>query len=85
MKKIPRFKNENQERVFWQKNDSIDFLDWEKAKPVVFSNLKPTTKPISIRLPEYLIIQLKVKANKIDIPYQSLMKKYLAQGLREKF
>jgi len=81
-KRIPKFKNEEEERKFWATHDSTDYIDWAKAaKNVVFPNLKPTTKPISIRLPEYMIDELKEKANEIDIPYQTLIKSYIKQGL----
>ncbi|HEX6977522.1 MAG TPA: BrnA antitoxin family protein, partial [Patescibacteria group bacterium] len=63
-------------------HDSTEYIDWSKAeKNVSFPNLKPTTKPISIRLPEYMIDHLKEKANEIDVPYQSLIKNYIKQGL----
>jgi len=82
-KEIPKFKSENAEKEFWQKNDSADFLDWKKAQPMAFPNLKPTLKMISIRLPQFIIDELKVEANRLDIPYQSLIKKYLDQSLRK--
>ena len=76
--KIPAFKNEDEEREFWASHDSTDFIDWKKAKRVTFSNLKPTTKKISLRLPESMIEELKLLANKRDVPYQSLLKIFLA-------
>lgn len=79
LKKIPKFKNEDEEAKFWNTHDSTEYLDWSKAKHVIFPNLKPTSRSISIRLPEYIINQIKVKANKLDIPYQSLMKQYIAK------
>jgi len=79
LKKVPKFKNENDEREFWAKHDSSEFIDYSKAKSFEFPNLKPSTKTISIRLPEFLINKLKVIANKKDIPYQSLIKLYLAE------
>ena len=79
MKKIPKFKNEQEERDFWAKHDSSEFIDYSKAAPAEFPNLKPSTKTISIRLPEHLINRLKMIANKKDIPYQSLIKLYLAE------
>lgn len=78
-KKVPEFKNETEERRFWEKHDSTDYIDYSKAKSVSFPNLKPSTKTISIRLPEFLIEKLKIIANKKDIPYQSLIKLYLAE------
>jgi len=77
--KIPNFKSEKEEFEFWTNNDTTDFIDWEKAKNVKFSNLKPSTKTISIRLPEALIEYIKVLANKIDVPYQSLIKIMLSK------
>ena len=79
MKKIPDFKTEQEEREFWDSHDSTEYLDMSKAQLVVFPNLKPTTKAISLRLPEDLLAKIKVKANKMDVPYQSLMKTWLAE------
>jgi len=75
--KIPIFKNEEEERAFWSKNDSSEYVDWDVSEKVAFSNLKPTTKTISLRLPEYFIDELKVLAHKKDVPYQSLIKIFL--------
>lgn len=80
-KKIPAFKNEAEERDFWQKHDSSEYLDWSEAKEVVFSRLKPTTRKISIRLPESMIENLKLLANKRDVPYQSLLKVFLSERI----
>ncbi len=79
-KKIPEFKTEDEEREFWAEHDSTEYLDWSKAERVSFPNLKPSTKTISIRLPGFLLSRIKELANERDIPYQSLMKYYLAQG-----
>jgi len=82
-KSIPDFKTEDEERDFWATHDSTDYVDWSKAiKNPVFPNLKPTTRPISIRLPIHMIDRIKVKANEIDIPYQALIKQFIDQGLR---
>ena len=81
LKKIPKFRNENEEAKFWNTHDSTEYLDWSKAKRVIFPNLKPTSRSISIRLPEYIISRIKVEANKLDIPYQTLMKQYIAKGV----
>jgi len=81
MKKIPEFTSELEERAFWEKNDSSDYVDWNKAELAVFPNLKPTTKAISLRLPESMLAQIKVEANKRDVPYQSLMKMWLSEHL----
>ena len=78
-KKIPKFKSEDAEREFWSKADSTDYIDWNEAKKTILPNLKPSTKKISLRLPELMIEELKLLANKRDIPYQSLMKIYLAE------
>ena len=83
LKKLPKFKNEDEERKFWDTHSSVDYFDWSKAKIGKFPNLKLTTRPISIRLPAGLIDDVKIKANKINVPYQSLMKQYIAKGLRE--
>lgn len=84
-KKIPKFQSEDEEREFWSKNDSTQYLDWKKAEQVSFPNLKATSRTISIRLPETLIAELKVLANKEDVPYQSMLKILLAEKARERF
>lgn len=81
--KMPTFKNEDEEREFWATHDSTDFIDWSKAKRTVFPNLKPSTKTISLRLPESIIAALKLLANKRDVPYQSLLKVFLAEKVEE--
>ena len=78
-KKIPKFESEDQEREFWSNQDSTEYLDWGKAKRLSFPNLKPSTKTISIRLPESMLEDLKILANKRDVPYQSLLKVFLAE------
>jgi predicted DNA binding CopG/RHH family protein len=80
-KRIPRFKNEDQEREFWSKHDSTDYLDWKTAKRVTLPNLKPSVKTISIRLPQMMLEELKLLANKRDVPYQSLLKMFLAERI----
>ena len=80
-KNIPKFNNEAEERKFWQDKDSSDYLDWSEAEEVVFSNLKPSTRKISIRLPESMIEDLKLLANKRDVPYQSLLKIFLSERI----
>jgi len=82
-KKIPTFKDEDAEREFWSKADSTDYLDWSKAERVTFANLRPSVRTISIRLPEAMIAELKLLANKRDVPYQSLLKVFLAERIRE--
>jgi predicted DNA binding CopG/RHH family protein len=80
-KKIPKFKSESEERLFWQKHDSSEYIDWSDAKNVVMPKLKPSTRSISIRLPESMIEELKVLANKRDVPYQSLLKIYISERI----
>lgn len=82
-RKMPVFKTEDKESAFWATHDSTEFIDWSKAKPTVFPNLKPSTKTISLRLPESIIAALKVLANKRDVPYQSLLKIFLAEKVQE--
>jgi predicted DNA binding CopG/RHH family protein len=79
LKKIPEFKNEDEEREFWAKNDSSEYLDWDKSERMVLPNLKPSSKTISLRLPEYILDELKMLARKRDVPYQSLIKVYLKE------
>ncbi|HBE91276.1 MAG TPA: hypothetical protein DDW55_01660 [Gammaproteobacteria bacterium] len=81
LKAIPEFANEEEERLFWEKHDSSDYLDWSKAKKVVLPNLKPTTKTISLRLPQHLLDSIKAAANARDVPYQSLIKVWLQEKL----
>jgi len=77
LKKIPVFKNEDEERKFWTNQDSSEFVDWKKSEKHTFSNLKPSTKTISLRLPEFILDELKLIAHKRDVPYQSLIKMFL--------
>jgi predicted DNA binding CopG/RHH family protein len=77
------FIHEDQERKFWAKHDSTDIIDWSKAKKVILSNLKPSVRTISIRLPQILIEELKMLANKRDVPYQSLLKIFLVEKIEE--
>ncbi len=79
LKPIPAFKNEAEERKFWETHDSTDYVDWSKAQRVRFPNLKPSTTAISLRLPVSLLEQIKIAANKRDVPYQSLIKMWLAE------
>ncbi len=80
-KRIPRFENEDQEREFWSEHDSTEFIDWSQAETAVFSRLKPTTRTISLRLPEYMLEELRTIANKRDVPYQSLIKIFLKERI----
>ena len=78
---IPDFADEAEERAFWETNDSTDYLDWGKARPARLPNLKPTTKTISLRLPIALLERIRIEANRRDVPYQSLIKDWLAEDL----
>lgn len=82
-KQIPKFKSEDEEREFWETHDSTEYVDWRKAKKAVFSNLKPSVKKISLRLPESMLEELKLLANKRDVPYQSLLKIFLAERIEK--
>lgn len=81
MKRMPTFKTEGEEREFWATHDSTEYVDWSRAKRAVFPNLKPSTKTISLRLPEAMLEELKLLANKRDVPYQSLLKMYLSERI----
>jgi predicted DNA binding CopG/RHH family protein len=83
LKKIPDFKSEQKEREFWENHDSSEYLDLSKAERAILPNLKPSTKTISLRLPEGLLDSIKVEANKRDMPYQSLIKAWLAKEVQE--
>jgi predicted DNA binding CopG/RHH family protein len=85
LKPIPRFKTEAQERRFWESHDSTQYVDWSKSRPARLPNLKPSTQSISLRLPAALLDDIKTAANKRDIPYQSLIKVWLAEKSRESF
>ncbi len=81
-KPIPRFKNEDAEREFWASHDSTEFIDWRKAGRATLPNLKPSSQTISLRLPKPMLARLKQLANKRDVPYQSLLKMFVADRLR---
>ena len=82
-KKIPKFENEDQEREFWAAHDSTEYVDWARSKRMAFPRLKPSTRTISVRLPEIMLDELKMLANKRDVPYQSLLKIFLAERIKE--
>ena len=82
-KAIPSFKTEDEERDYWASHDSTEHVDWSSARRVLFPNLKPSLKTISIRLPQSMIDELKVLANRRDVPYQSLMKVFLAERIEQ--
>lgn len=81
LKKIPEFSSEAEERAFWEspENDSTEYVDWSKAKIASFPNLRRSTRTISLRLPEELLAAIRREANRLDVPYQSLMKLWLAE------
>lgn len=85
LKRIPKFKNEDQERSFWAKADTSHYFDWSKGQRVLFPNLKPSTELISIRVPKYLLARVKELANSRDVPYQSLIKNFLAERVQKEF
>lgn len=83
LKKIPKFKNEKQEKEFWSKNDSVDYIDWSKARSdFKFPNLKPSTETISLRLSKSMLNEIKTIANEKDVPYQSFIKIILDERIR---
>ena len=82
-KQIPKFNNEDEEREFWATHDSTEFINWNQAERVTFSNLKPSVKKISLRLPASMLEELKLLANKRDVPYQSLLKIFLAERIEK--
>jgi len=82
-KSTPKFKTEAEERAFWEAHDSSDYVDWKKAQLVSMPNLKPSTKTISFRLPEGLLDSIKIEAHKRDVPYQSLIKIWLADDVKQ--
>src|SRR4051794_15798856 len=82
-KKIPTFKDEDAEREFWGKADSTEYFDWSKAQRITLPNFRPTLRTISLRLPESMIAELKLLANQRDVPYQSLLKVFLAERISD--
>ena len=83
LKDIPDFKNEDEEREFWHTHDSTEYVDWDKAETVIFPNLKPTTRTISLRMPASMLDRIRVMANKRDVPYQSLIKMFLSDRIEQ--
>ena len=81
--RIPKFRTEEEEREFWASHDSTEYIDWSKAESVTLSNLKPSVRNISIRLPEIMVEELKLLAHKKDVPYQSLMKIFISERVEE--
>jgi len=80
-KNMPKFKSEAEERRFWQTNDSAEYVDWSAAEDVLMPKLRPTTRSVSIRLPDAMVEELKILANKRDVPYQSLLKVFLSERI----
>lgn len=81
LKSIPVFASEDEERKFWEANDSADYVEWSRADKAVLPNLKPSTRTISLRLPQHLLDSIKSAANARDVPYQSLIKVWLREKL----
>ena len=79
LKSIPKFASEKEERTYWESHDTTPHLDWSKARKIALPNLKPTTKTISLRLPQHLLESIKTAANARDVPYQSLIKVWLQE------
>lgn len=84
-KQIPNFRNEDEERKFWDTHSSVDYIDWSKAKRAIFPNLQLTRKPISLRVTTSLLAKVKVVANKKDMPYQTLMKQYIQDAVEKDY
>ena len=84
-KQMPRFKNEAAEREFWAAHDSTDFIDWRKGKRAMLPNLKPSSETISLRLPKPMLDRLKQLVHKRDVPYQSLLRMFVAERLKAEF
>jgi len=82
-KPLPDFKNEDEEREFWAKHDSTEYMDWSNAKRLLFPQLKPSTRAISLRLPESMLDELRQMANQRDVPYQSLIKVFLRERMNQ--
>ena len=83
LKETPSFKSEDEERGFWTDHGSTEYVDWDAAEPAVFAQLKPTTRSISLRLPVPMLNELRLLANKRDVPYQSLIKIFLKERIDE--
>ena len=84
-KALPKFKSEDAEREFWARHDSTEFIDWRKGKRLILPRLKPSSQTISLRLPKPMLERLKLLANKRDVPYQSLLKVFVAERLAAEF
>lgn len=82
-KRVPEFKSEDEERAFWATHDSTEFVDWSAGRKRRLTSLRPTLRTISLRLPVKMVEDLKILANKRDIPYQALLKLFLAERLEQ--
>lgn len=82
---VPNFQSEDEEREFWATHDSTDYVDWTQATRAIFPNLKPTTRAISLRLPESMLDELRQMANQRDVPYQSLIKIFLRERIDQEY
>ncbi|MEW6039996.1 MAG: BrnA antitoxin family protein [Elusimicrobiota bacterium] len=83
LRKIPKFKTEEEEAKFWDKSDSTEYIDWKKSKRTIFPNLKPTSRAVPVKLPNWLIERLKFLANKHNTPYQALMRAFLVKEVEK--
>ena len=84
-KSLPEFRTEDAEREFWASHDSADYIDWRKGRRATLANLRPSSQTISLRLPKTMLDRLKLLANKRDVPYQSLLKMFVAERLKAEF
>jgi predicted DNA binding CopG/RHH family protein len=84
LKTIPKFKTDAEEAKFWNTHDTTEYIDWSKAPRGVFPNLKPSSQSVSLRIPMHILARVKMQANELDVPYQSLMKQYIASGVQKK-
>ena len=85
LKRMPKFRDEEEEAQFWSSHDSTEYVDYSKATRTLFPNLRASTETISLRLPKSLLDHLKMLANKRDVPYQTLLKAFLADRVEEEF
>ena len=81
---LPKFKNEDEERRFWSRMDLSDYVESTDFRSVAFPHLKPSSRSVSLRVPEYLLVRLKERAHSLNVPYQSLMKQYIARGVLQR-
>jgi predicted DNA binding CopG/RHH family protein len=84
LKPIPEFKTEAEEAIFWNTHDTTQYIDWLKAPRGIFPNLKPSSQSVSLRIPSHILARVKMRAKELDVPYQSLMKQYIAKEVVKK-